>query len=237
MSKRIFIVEDDESIRDLVCMALQSFSYEPQAFGSAEEALRAVAQRCPDLVIFDIMLPGMSGLEAIRQLRGNPGTRRLPILLLTAKTAEADKVRGLDLGADDYIVKPFGVMELGARLRNVFRRLSNEEEEQQEARQTLVFGDLEIDPRVREVRQGGRLCSLTFKEYELLCLLARERARVLTREELLEAVWGTNFLGESRSLDMHIRSLREKLGDCAQAPRYIRTVRSVGYRFIGGGGA
>jgi two-component system alkaline phosphatase synthesis response regulator PhoP len=231
MSRRIYVVEDDENIRELVRWALASFSYEVEVFETAEDALRAVAARRPDLVIFDVMLPGMSGLEAMERLRRSPGTQKLPIVLLTARTSEGDRVSGLDGGADDYIVKPFSVMELGARLRALFRRLGDEPDGG--SPRQLAFSDFTVNHDTREVRKNGALIDLTFKEYELLRSLLGARDRIIPREELLNTVWGGEFVGESRTLDMHIRTLRRKLGDDAEAPRYIKTVRNVGYRFIG----
>ncbi|MDR0381166.1 MAG: response regulator transcription factor [Oscillospiraceae bacterium] len=231
MGRCIYIVEDDENIRELVRWALASFSYEVETFEDAESALRAIAARRPDLVIFDVMLPGMSGLEAMERLRRSSETQKLPIVLLTARTSEGDRVSGLDGGADDYIVKPFSVMELGARLRALFRRLGDEPDG--DAPRRLAFSDFTINRDTRELRKNGVLIDLTFKEYELLWSLLGARDRIVPREELLNTVWGGEFVGESRTLDMHIRTLRRKLGDDAEAPRYIKTVRNVGYRFIG----
>jgi len=230
MSKTIFIVEDDENIREMVKMALVSFSYEVTVFGNAEDALAAVFEGVPDMIIFDIMLPGISGLEATKQLRNNLKTRDLPIVMLTAKDTEFDKVTGLDCGADDYIAKPFGVMELGARIRSIFRRSGKSDVQPSE---DITISDLSINNNTREVMRGNTLVGLTFKEYELLCMLIRERGRVVPREELLNAIWGFDFLGESRTLDIHVRTLRQKLSDDAENPKYIKTVRNVGYRFIG----
>jgi len=227
MSKRIFIVEDDENIRRMTEMALASFSYEVMAFGNAEDALAVIRKDTPDMIIFDIMLPGLSGLDATKQLRSRPETKTLPILMLTAKDSELDAVTGLDCGADDYITKPFGVMELGARVRSVFRRAGKEDG------QNTQLTDLHINSDTREVMQHGRPVDLTYKEYELLTTLIRERGRVVPREELLNTIWGIDFVGESRTLDIHIRALRQKLGDDAENPKYIKTVRNVGYRFIG----
>ncbi len=230
MNKTIFIVEDDENIREMVKMALASFSYEVTAFDNAEDALAAVNKAVPDMIIFDIMLPGMSGLEATKQLRNNPKMKGLPIIMLTAKDTELDKVTGLDCGADDYIAKPFGVMELGARIRSLFRRADNSEVQPVEKIKIL---DLYINNSTREVMQKNNPLDLTFKEYELLCMLIRERDRIIPREELLNVIWGFDFVGESRTLDIHVRTLRQKLGDDAENPKYIKTVRNVGYRFIG----
>ena len=229
MNKNIFIIEDDENIREMVKMALISFSYEVTDFDNAEDALAAIYEATPDMVIFDIMLPGISGLDAIQELRNKPKTKDLPIVLLTAKDTELDKVTGLDRGADDYIAKPFGVMELGARIRSIFRRIL----EETPSLENFEISNLLINNNTREVTQNGNLLDLTFKEYELLCMLIREHSRIVPREELLNAVWGFDFVGESRTLDIHIRTLRQKLGDDADNPKYIKTVRNVGYRFIG----
>ena len=230
MSKKIIIVEDDDNIREMIKMALTSFSYEVMDFDNAEDALAAIYEAVPDMAIFDIMLPGMSGLEATKELRGRPKTKGLPIVILTAKDTELDKVTGLDLGADDYIAKPFGVMELGARIRSIFRRT---EKTAAEPSEDMTISDLIINNNTREVTQNKKPIELTFKEYELLCMLIRESGRIVPREELITAVWGFDFVGESRTLDIHVRTLRQKLGDDAENPKYIKTVRNVGYRFIG----
>jgi len=230
MNKTIFIVEDDENIREMVKMALTSFSYETAAFDNAEDALAAANKAAPDMIIFDIMLPGISGLDATKILRSKTYTKNLPIVLLTAKDTELDKVTGLDCGADDYISKPFGVMELGARIRSIFRRVGKGDALPVE---DIKIADLHINNNTRELTQNDKTIDLTFKEYELLCILIRERDRIVPREELLNTVWGFDFVGESRTLDIHIRTLRQKLGDDAENPKYIKTVRNVGYRFIG----
>jgi two-component system alkaline phosphatase synthesis response regulator PhoP len=232
MNKMIFVIEDDESIRELIKLTLTSFSYDVEAFDNAEDALKAIAKSPPDLAIFDIMLPGMSGTDATARLRKSPKTKNMPIVLLTAKSAEMDKVSGLDCGADDYIVKPFSAMELAARLRALLRRVPEEDLHAPEEK-LLAFSDLSINHNTREVTKSGKIINLTFKEYELLRLLADQKDRIVSREELLDAVWGSDFEGESRTLDMHVRTLRAKLGDDAEAPRYIKTIRGVGYRFIG----
>lgn len=230
MDKRIFVVEDDENIREMIKMALVAFSYEVDAFDNAEEAMAAAFKSAPDMVIFDIMLPGISGLEATKKLRSNPKTKDLPIIMLTAKDNELDKVTGLDCGADDYITKPFGVMELGARIRSLFRRADKEDVPFLD---DITISDLYVNSNTREVIQNGKAVELTFKEFELLCMLIKERGRIIPREEILNVIWGFDFFGESRTLDIHIRTLRQKLGDDAENPKYIKTVRNVGYRFIG----
>ncbi|MCL2088627.1 MAG: response regulator transcription factor [Oscillospiraceae bacterium] len=229
MSKRIYIIEDDENIREMVRMALTSFSYEVAAFDNAEEGLAAIYNSMPDMVIFDIMLPGMSGLDATKQLRDNPKTGRLPVILLTAKNTEIDKVAGLDCGADDYIAKPFSVMELAARIRALFRRVRKSAPQPAE---NIEISGLYINNNTREVTLNNIPLDLTYKEHELLSMLAKDRDRIIPREELLNRIWGYDFTGESRTLDMHIRALRHKLDDDAENSRYIKTVRNVGYRFI-----
>lgn len=231
MNKLIYVVEDDENIRELIRMALTSFSYTVVVFDNAEETIATIAQQLPDLVIFDIMLPNMSGLEATKLLRQNPKTKNLPILLLTAKDMEIDKVAGLDAGADDYITKPFGVMELGARLRTIFRRIPKLDETP--TTDALTIGQFIINEETREVRKNNQVIELTFKEFELLKILITEKNRIVPRTELLNNIWGFEFIGESRTLDIHIRTLRQKLGDNAEKPKYIKTIRNVGYRFVG----
>jgi len=226
MVKQIIVVEDDENIREMVSLALRSFGYDAAAFANAEDALAAIEISTPAMAIFDIMLPGMNGLEAVKHLREQSKTRTMPILLLTAKDTELDKVVGLDCGADDYMTKPFGVMELGARVRNLLRRITPDEPLHE-------FAGLCLNDETREVMLHGAPVALTFKEYELLRMLVNQRGRIVPREQLLDEIWGIDFVGESRTLDIHIRTLRQKLGDDADHPHFIKTVRNVGYRFIG----
>lgn len=218
----IYCVEDDENIRELVLYALSSSGYAGQGFPEGESFLRAVEHSPPDLALLDIMLPGQSGLDILRCLREEPATARLPVIMLTAKTSEYDRVKGLDSGADDYISKPFGVMELLSRIRAVLRRV-----EKAPAASLLTAGRLTVDPARRTVTDGDRAIALTFKEFELLACLLRNRGLVLTREKLMELVWGFDFEGESRTVDMHIKSLRQKLGPLGEL---IQTVRGVGYK-------
>lgn len=218
----IYCVEDDENIRELVLYALSSSGYAGQGFPEGESFLRAVEHSPPDLALLDIMLPGQSGLDILRCLREEPATARLPVIMLTAKTSEYDRVKGLDSGADDYISKPFGVMELLSRIRAVLRRV-----EKAPAASLLTAGRLTVDPARRTVTDGDHAIALTFKEFELLACLLRNRELVLTREKLMELVWGFDFEGESRTVDMHIKSLRQKLGPLGEL---IQTVRGVGYK-------
>ena len=219
MSKAIAVVEDDESIREMLRYYFQSVGYAVRAYESGE-ALFAGEEGLglPALYILDIMLPGMDGLEILRRLRADPETAKLPIIMLTARQSEMDKVAGLDAGADDYITKPFGVMELQARVNAVLRRLGRTDP-------VLRYRDLVIDTAGRTVTRDGQPIALTFKEFELLRLLVSRRGTVLTRDEILSSVWDYDFVGETRTVDMHIKALRQKLGE-----GYITTVRSVGYK-------
>lgn len=220
----IYVIEDDESIRELIRIALEGFGYNIKTFESAEPALEDMKDNKPDLTIFDIMLPGMDGLAAIRQIRNDITLKDIPIICLTAKDKELDKVAGLDVGADDYITKPFGVLELAARIRSLLRRSGNEKE------QEMTSGSIRINPMTREVFVDNQLVDLTFKEFELLLYLFENSARVVSRDEMLNQIWGYEYDGESRTLDIHIRTLRGKLGPIGA--ENIKTIRSVGYRFI-----
>lgn len=227
MPEKIYVIEDDENIRSLLKIALESYSYTVFSFETAEEALGQIAHDLPALCIFDIMLPGMDGITAVRRVRAMPGFAVMPILLLTARDAEMDKVVGLDSGADDYVTKPFGVMELMARVRALLRR--NHAGKTAGQAGTVRTLELEINSDTREVRKNGQLLSLTYKEYEILQYLLKRREQVVSRELILEELWGYDFDVETRTLDMHIRSLRHKLGGDGET--YIKTVRGVGYRF------
>ena len=223
---RIYVIEDDENIRQLVATALQAFGYQVSAFETATEGIAALEKETPDLMLFDIMLPDIDGIQAVKQIRQNPAYEALPVMMLTAKNSELDKVAGLDAGADDYLTKPFGILELKARVQALLRRTAKNRKNS-----ILTGQDLSLNCDTRDVTQDGAPLELTFKEFELLKLLMENSDRVMTRSELLNLVWGIDFEGETRTLDMHIRTLRQKLGDDAENPRYIRTVRGVGYRF------
>ena len=220
MSRAIVVVEDDESIREMLRYYFQSVGYTVRPYESGEIMLeREGAQSLPDLFILDIMLPGMDGLEILRRLREGADTKDVPVIMLTARSAEMDRVSGLENGADDYVVKPFGIMELQARVKAVLRRTRPRESD------LLTCGDLVIDPAAREVHKGGRLVELTFKEFELLRLLCARRGVALTRDEILQTVWDYDFTGETRTVDMHVKALLQKLGEDV-----ITTVRGVGYK-------
>lgn len=228
MSSRIYAAEDDDNIREILRCTLESYGYEVEVFESAVPMLERMRERLPDLVLMDIMMPELDGTEALRQMKQNTHTRDVPVIFLTAKSSEVDKVRGLDLGAEDYITKPFGLLELAARVRAALRRQPAEHRQHR-----LTGGDLVIDLDNHEVTQSGRHLDLTLKEYELLRILIANSSRVVPRDELLGEIWGFDFVGETRTLDMHIKTLRAKLRDDVENPRYIKTIRSVGYKFIG----
>ena len=230
MAQLIYVIEDDESIRALLEAALTSEGYEVRGFANAAPALKEMSARRPALVIFDIMLEGMDGITALKLMRQKPELLRTKALMLTAKDTEGDKVTGLDAGADDYMTKPFSVLELCARVRALLRRAGEEGPALQDR---YAFEGMEVDVKAREVLVDGKPVELTYKEFELLKMLICGADRALGREELLQKVWGYDFIGESRTLDMHIGTLRQKLGDDPVNPRYIKTVRGVGYRFIG----
>ncbi len=202
--------------------ALKNSGYAVEEFENAKSFFSRTVEKVPDLVLLDIMLPDMDGLEIVKKLRSRPDTVRVPIILVTAKTTELDKVKGLDIGADDYLTKPFGVMELISRVKALLRRSRALQDDKQ-----LVLGDITLDSERREVHVGGELCELTFKEFELLKLLMVNAGIVLHRDTIMSDVWGTDYEGESRTLDMHIKTLRQKLGE---AGNMIKTVRNVGYK-------
>lgn len=222
---KIYLVEDDESIRELILYALESSGFEAKGFERGELFWPAAASAAPSLCILDIMLPGDDGLQILRRLKGNTATAEIPVIMLTAKATEYDKVKGLDLGADDYITKPFGVLELISRVRAVLRRVKPDGETA-----PLSYGGIILDNDRRTVTADETPVVLTFKEFELLAFLLKNLGIVLTREKIMERVWGFDYEGESRTVDMHIKSLRQKLGASGEA---IQTVRGVGYK-IGG---
>lgn len=217
----IYIVEDDQNIREIECFALKNSGYQIMDFECAKDFYKKINEKVPALIILDIMLPDEDGLEVLKKLRSTPGTKKVPIILVTAKTTEIDKVKGLDMGADDYITKPFGVMELISRVKAVLRRSKGMEEEKK-----LALGDIFIDNERHTVYVKDEPCELTFKEYELLKLLLINTGIVMSRDIIMERIWGSDFEGESRTLDMHIKTLRQKLKN---ADVTIKTVRNVGY--------
>lgn len=221
----IYLLEDDGGIRNFVLYALRSSGVEAEGFETPSAFYGAMAEKLPDLLLLDIMLPEEDGISILRKLRAESSTRKLPVILLTARTTEFDKVTGLDSGADDYITKPFGTMELISRINALLRRTYGTDENR------LTAGSITLIPARHEVLVNGEKLTLTLKEYELLAALMKAGGRVLGRDKLLSDVWGYDFKGESRTLDVHIRTLRSKLGSCGNI---IETVRGVGYR-IGDG--
>ena len=217
----IYVVEDDQNIREIETFALKNVGYDVEDFDCAKTFYERLRHRTPMLILLDIMLPDEDGLSILQNLRSRTETRKVPIIMVTAKTTEIDKVKGLDMGADDYMTKPFGVMELISRVKALLRRSSDAKEEK-----SLTMGDLLLDNEKRMVYVGEEQVDLTFKEYELLKLLMQDAGIVTPRDTILDRVWGTDFEGESRTLDMHIKTLRQKLKNDG---KFIKTVRNVGY--------
>ncbi|MGN0687459.1 MAG: response regulator transcription factor [Oscillospiraceae bacterium] len=222
----IWCVEDDASIRDIEVYALQSMDFEARGFEEGESFLKALDSEIPDLIILDVMLPGKDGIELLKSLRATKKYAHIPVIMATAKGAEFDKVQGLDLGADDYLVKPFGMMEMISRVKAVLRRCAPKKESN-----ILSAGDIRLNSEERTVTVGGTRISLTYKEFELLALFMKNQGKVFTRDVLFNEIWGSEFIGETRTVDMHIRTLRQKLGDRSEM---IETVRNVGYRMEAG---
>ncbi|WP_461812225.1 response regulator [Faecalimonas sp.] len=221
----IYCVEDDSNIRELVVYTLESTGFKARGFEEGKAFMEALAFETPELVLLDIMLPGEDGIEILKKLRKTARTKDIPVIMLTAKGSEYDKVIGLDTGADDYITKPFGMMELVSRIKAVLRRSIRNKEET-----TYRIENILIDVEKHKVKVDGKTIVLTLKEFELLELLMKNRYIVLSRDRLLEEIWGYDFSGETRTVDVHVRTLRQKLGDAGEL---IETVRGVGYR-IGG---
>ena len=217
----IYIVEDDESIREIEEFALINAGHKVVGFSDAKSFFHQISDVLPDLVLLDVMLPDADGIDIMKKLRENKETKRLPVVMVTAKTSEIDKVKGLDSGADDYIVKPFGVMELISRVKALFRRCYDTPEED-----VINYHEISINLLNRECKVSGNVIELTYKEYELLLILIQNAGIIMKRAALMDKIWGVDFEGESRTLDMHIKTLRHKLGE---AKKYIKTVRNVGY--------
>lgn len=219
----IYFVEDDDNIRELVVYTLDSVGMKAKGFPSPEKFWEAMGEAIPSMVLLDIMLPGEDGLSILKKLRSEKTTKKLPVIILTAKADEYDKVKGFDLGADDYVPKPFGMMELVARIKAVLRRSDTAAE----IPDKYEIGPLTVSPEKHKVKVNGEKITLTFKEFEMLCYLLENRDMVLSRDQILNHVWGYSFDGESRTVDVHIRTLRHKLGE---AGGLITTVRGVGYK-------
>ena len=224
----IYLVEDDSNIREFVLYALNGQGMEAQGFDKPSQFYAALEKQKPELVLLDLMLPEEDGLSVLKRLRTAPSTRSVPVFILSAKDTEFDKVLGLDAGADDYLPKPFGMLELFSRIRAVLRRSG-----QQPRPQEYHVGRLHVLPARRQVLIDGQEIALTPKEFEILCLLLANPGLVLSRSQIQDRVWGMEYLGETRTVDVHIRTLRQKLGPCGE---YIETVRGVGYRFAASSG-
>ncbi len=218
----IYLLEDDDSIRKLVIYALDSQDFPSRGFETPSAFWHAMSEEVPDLVLLDIMLPEQDGISILKQLRAAPETAKLPVIMLTARNTEYDRVEGLDMGADDYISKPFGMMELIARIRAVLRRTDG-----RRTTEEYEIGTLKVRPERHEAEVAGVPVSLTHKEFSLLCLLLENAGLVMSREILLERIWGLGSEPENRTLDVHIRTLRAKLGEAGE---YIETIRGIGYR-------
>jgi len=225
MSDLVMVIEDEKEIRDLLRYNLERAGFRVSSSDTGEDGLERIFASRPDAVIVDLMLPGRSGLEVVRELRDEPSTRELPVIVLTARAAEMDKLLGFDHGADDYVTKPFSTRELIARVGALLRR-----SRPSPTQAVIESGDLRVDLDAREATFRGEPLTLTPREFELLVFLARHPGRVLSREELLRKVWGYDYMGETRTVDVHVRRLRQKLGE---SPRTIETVLGSGYKWVG----
>ena len=217
----IYVVEDDVNIREIEMFALKNSGYRVEGFGNAKDFFAKLSEKTPDLILLDVMLPDLDGLSILKKVRTVPDTKKIPVIFVSAKTSEIDKVKGLDMGADDYLAKPFGVMELISRVKALLRRTSRMNEDSQ-----LIHEDILMDMDKHAVTVAGQLCELTFKEFELLKYLMLNQGIVLSRDKIMDQVWGFEYEGESRTVDMHIKTLRQKLGAAGSC---IKTVRNVGY--------
>lgn len=224
MGKWIYYVEDDTSIRELVLYALKTAEFQVMGFENAASFYKRMKEQQPDLILLDIMLPDEDGVSILKKLKSRPDTENIPVIMMTAKSSEYDKVLGLDSGADDYITKPFGVMELISRVKAVIRR---SDRSKGSVGEVLKIGELVLDEQKHEVYARGQAVSLTFKEFELLSYLMKNRGLVLSRDKILNTIWNYEYEGESRTVDVHIGSLRQKLGTCGD---FIKTIRGIGYK-------
>lgn len=217
----IYVVEDDNDILEIETFALKNSNYEVKGFSNAKDFYEAIEEKVPALVVLDVMLPDEDGLQIVQKVRSIPKLANLPIIMVTARTTEIDKVKGLDIGADDYLTKPFGVMELIARVKALLRRTGVQEDKKQ-----LKLEEIIMDDEKHAVFVNEKQCELTYKEYEFLKMLLENIGIVLKRESIMSRIWGTDYMGETRTVDMHIKTLRQKLGE---AGNHIKTVRNVGY--------
>ena len=226
-NEKILVVDDEEHILELISFNLTNNGYKVIKANNGIDAVRLAIEEKPKLILLDLMIPGKDGYDVCREVRSNSEIRNIPIIMLTAKSEELDKILGLELGADDYITKPFSVRELLARVKAVLRRFSVVEPESS----VLVFGNLKADFEKREIHVKDKKLDLTLKEFELLEILIRNKGKILTRDTLLEKIWGYEYIGETRTVDVHIRYLRKKVEEDDKNPKLIETIRGVGYRF------
>ncbi|MGE5632868.1 MAG: response regulator [Caulobacteraceae bacterium] len=237
-NQRILVIEDEINIQELLKYNLEKNGYKVTVVENGTDGLEEALRNVPDLILLDIMLPGLDGLEICKRLRMDKSTKKVPIFMLTARSEELDKVLGLELGADDYITKPFSVKELIARIRAAMRRIGDDTDgETAKAVDNLILSirDIEIDCEKYEVRQAGEKVVLTLKEFELLKMLVENKGKVMTRDFLLEKIWGYDYMGETRTVDVHIRHLRQKIHDEEGSNQLIETIRGVGYRINSAG--
>lgn len=226
---KILIVDDEEHIRELIKFNLEKNQYKVVCAENGIDALKVAKEEMPQLILLDLMLPGMDGYDVCKEIRSNPNLSKIPIIMITAKGEEFDKILGLELGADDYLTKPFSVRELVARVKAVLRRINMKYEDN-----VLRFESIEINFDKHEVIKNDKKVDLTLKEFELLEILCKNKGRVLTREFLLDKIWGYEFVGETRTVDVHIRHLRKKIENDDKNPKFIQTIRGIGYRFNSG---
>lgn len=227
--KKILVVDDEEHIQELIKFNLEKNSYQVITADNGKEAFEIAKEQQPDLVLLDLMIPGMDGLEVCKAIRREAAISNMPIIMITARGEELDKILGLELGADDYITKPFSVRELLARVKAILRRTTVKYEEND-----YKFGDIAIDFRKHEIKKDGEKIELTLKEFELLEILIKNKGRVMTRDFLLDKIWGYEYVGETRTVDVHVRHLRQKIESDDKNPIYIQTIRGIGYKFNDG---
>jgi Response regulators consisting of a CheY-like receiver domain and a winged-helix DNA-binding domain len=228
-NEKILIVDDEEHIRELISFNLKNNGYETITADNGNEAIKIIADESIKLVILDLMLPGIDGYEVCKKVRYGSKTSDIPIIMLTAKSEELDKILGLELGADDYMTKPFSIRELTARVKALLRRTTI-----QPVTEKYSFGNVVINFDKHKVTKDGKIIELTLKEFELLVILIKNKGRVMTRDFLLDKIWGYEYIGETRTVDVHIRHLRQKIEEDDSSPEYIETIRGIGYRFNSG---
>ncbi|WP_138203244.1 response regulator [Haloimpatiens lingqiaonensis] len=226
MEEKILVVDDEEHIRELIKFNLEKNGYKVECAVDGNEALEYVKNNIPKLILLDLMLPGIDGYDVCKKIRGDKNTSNIPIIMITAKGEEIDKILGLELGADDYITKPFSVRELIARVKAILRRVNSKDDGK-----VYSFGSIFVDFQKHLVLKNGDEIDLTLKEFELLQILIENEGKVMTREILLDKIWGYEYIGETRTVDVHIRHLRKKVEEDDKNPRYIQTIRGIGYRF------